>query len=82
MEITVAIIVLGLVVVAQAIVHYKERRHVIDQRDSMESEVRQLLAAKNLPEYKATQATRPIAEAYYMTDEEEYALEREKRGLN
>ena len=82
METTVAIIVLGVVIVAQAIVHYRERRHVIDQRDSMESEVRQLLAAKNLPEYAAIRESNGESEAFYMTDEDQHDLEAQTRGYS
>ena len=80
METTVAIIVLGVVIVAQAIVHHRERRHVIDQRDSMESEVRQLLAAKNLPEFVAMKSSSNDGECFYMTDEDQHALEKERNG--
>lgn len=78
METLVAIVVLGVVIVAQAIVHYRERRHVIDQRDSMESEVRQLLAAKNLPEFAASKSASESGECFYMTDEEQHTLEQER----
>ncbi len=78
-----AILALCIVVICQAFFHWKERVEMLRMRDDMESEARQLLAAKNLPEYVASKSIEGPAKSYWMSEEEEYLLEQmKKKGVH
>ena len=56
---------------------------MLKMRDDMESEARQLLAAKNLPEYVASKSIGGPAKSYWMSEEEEYLIEQmKKKGVH
>ncbi len=56
---------------------------MVRMRDDAESEVRQLLAARNLPEYVASKSIEGPAKTYWMSDEEEHLMEQLKnKGMH
>lgn len=74
---------LCIVVICQAFFHWKERVEMVRMRDDAESEVRQLLAARNLPEFVASKSIEGPAKTYWMSDEEEHLMEQLKnKGMH